>query len=371
MALPFFRKDRNKPESETAPRSSGLRTTTLNSGLTVGSAALNHSGIVVDEMGDGADSTLGDIAILYASGQTENVEATLRNLLAENNLRVWHMLFDYYRLGQRQTDFDRLGLDYAMRFESSPPAWTAGQQDSKKTGPKETSRPLVLPPKLDSATGEKLGNILSSLDKSATLLLDFSKVSEVAPQGAQSVSDMLANCRKNKLKFQVSGADSIVNLLRSRMHAEPEIQAYWQMLMAVYQLLGKQTEFEDMAVDFAVTFELSPPSWETVQAAQEVAAPEPEMPKDAFILSGIISDAHQNQINNLMQYAQNHANVVVDCSSVSRIDYAYIGNLIGQLMQLLGSGKTITLQGQNALVNELFRTMGIDQLANLIPAKLA
>ena len=39
-------------------------------------------------------------------------------------------------------------------------------------------------------------------------------------------------------------------------------------------------------------------------------------------------------------------------------------------MQLLGNGKVITLQGQNALVNELFRMMGIDQLANLIPAKL-
>jgi len=143
------------------------------------------------------------------------------------------------------------------------------------------------------------------------------------------------------------------------------------MLMAVYQLLGKQIEFEDMAVDFAVTFELSPPSWEAVQAAEEVAAPEPEMPKDAFTLSGIISDANQDQISKLMQYAQHHDNIVVDCSTVTRIDYAYIGNLIGQIMQLLGSGKVITLQGQNALINELFRTMGIDQLANLIPAKLA
>ncbi len=370
MPLPFFRKDRSKPEPEPAPRSSGLRTTTLSPALTVGSEALNHSGIVVDEMVGGADSALGDIAILYASGQTENVEATLKNLLAENNLRIWHMLFDYYRLGQRQTDFDRLGLDYAMRFESSPPAFTAGQPDAKKSSQKATSRPLVLPPTLDGTTGEKLGNILSSLDKGASLQLDFSKVSEVEPQGAQSVSDMLATSRKHKLKFQVSGAGSMVNLLRSRMHAEPGIQAYWQMLMAVYQLLGKQTEFEDMAVDFAVTFELSPPSWETVQAAEEVAAPEPEMPKNAFSLSGVISDANQDQISKLMQYAQNHVNVVVDCSTVSRIDYAYIGNLIGQLMQLLGSGKVITLQGQNALVNELFRTMGIDQLANLVPAKL-
>jgi anti-anti-sigma regulatory factor len=371
MALPFFRKDRSKPEPEpVAPGSEG-RTSTLNTGLTIGSNALGHDGIVVEETGSGADAGIGEAAILYASGQTDSVETSLKSLLAENNLRAWHMLFDFYQIHRRQAEFDRLGLDYVMRFESSPPVWKSEQRDTKNTTKKETSRPLVLPARLDDTIGEKLGNILSSLDKkNTTLQLDFSKVNDVEPQGAQAVADMLAASRKSKIKFQVSGASTMLDLLRSRMHAEPEIQAYWLMLMAVFQLLGKQTEFEDMAVDFAVTFELSPPSWENVQAAQEVAAPEPEMPKDAYTLSGVISDANPNQISMLMQYAQSHANIVVDCSEVTRIDYAYIGNLIGHLMQLLGNGKAVTLQGQNALINELFRTMGIDQLATLVPAKL-
>lgn len=371
MALPFFRKDRSKPEPEPKAPGTGPRTTTLNPGLTIGSDALNHAGIVVEEVGGGADSAIGEAAILYASGQAENVETLLKSLLVENNPRAWHMLFDFYRINRRQTDFDRLALDYAMRFESSPPVWESGQRNAQKTGKKETSRPLVLPPRLDGTIGEKLGHILSSLEKNTTLQLDFSKVGEIYPEGAQAVADMLAASRKTKLKFQVSGAGGMIDLLRSHMHAEPEIQAHWLMLMAIYQLLGKQPEFEDMAVDFAVAFELSPPSWENVQAAQEVAAPEPEMPKDAFSLTGIISDASQDQVSRLMQYAQSHVDVVVDCSAVTRIDYAYVGHLIGQLMQLLGSGKTITLQGQNTLVNELFRTMGIDQLANLVPAKLA
>jgi anti-anti-sigma regulatory factor len=371
MALPFFRKDRSKPEPEPKPPGSEQHTTTLNPALTIGSDALLHGGIVVEEVGGGAaDSAIGEAAILYASGQAENVETLLKSLLAETNPRIWHMLFDFYRIHRRQADFDRLALDYAMRFESSPPVWESGQRDPQKASKKETSRPLVLPVRLDQTISEKLGNILSSLDKSTTLQLDFSKVSEIYPEGAQGVSDMLATSRKRNLKFQVSGAGSMTDLLRSRMHSEPAIQAYWLMLMAIYQLLGKQTEFEDMAVDFAVAFELSPPSWENVQAAQEVAAPEPEMPKDAFSLTGVISDASQDQISRLIQYAQPRSDVVVDCSAVTRVDYAYIGHMIGELMQLLGSGKVLTLQGQNALVNELFCTMGIDQLANLVPAKL-
>lgn len=370
MALPFFRKDRNKPEPEpVAPASaSAQRTTTLNPALsTIGTGTPMHHGIVVEEAGAGADSAIGEIAILYASGQADNIEPALKNLLAENDLRVWHMLFDFYRLTRRQADFDRLGLDFAMRFESSPPAWQEAQQQTLDQ--QATTRLLSLPPQLDGTTGDKLVNILSSLDKHTVLQLDFSKVIDPGPEGAQSVANLLVASRKQKIKFQVSGASKMTELLRARMHAEPGVQAYWQLLMAIYQLLGKQTEFEDMAVDFAVAFELSPPSWEAAQAAEEVAAPAPELPKDAFVLSGVV-DANQGQIAQLSQYAQSRKQIMVDCTAVTRVDYAYVGNMIGLFMQLLGNGKTITLQGQNALVNELFITMGIDQLATLIPARL-
>lgn len=365
MALPFFRKDRKK--TEPSPDGAGPATASPNSMFSVGSSALNQA-IVVEEVGGGADTGIGEIAILYAGGQMENVEAALRTHLVENNTRIWHMLFDFYRLTDRKADFDRLGLDFAMRFESSPPAWQSQNAD-QKAARKETARPLSLPAQLVAGIGEKLSNILTSLDKNVLLRLDFSKVVEVDPDGAQGVADMLQSSRSNKIKFQVSGSSSIIDLLRSRMHANPDVQSYWLMLMSIYQLLGKQTEFEDMAVDFAVTFEVSPPSWEDVQAAQEVAVPEPEIPTDAYKLSGVIAEG-SDQIAQLMQYAQPRSEVVIDCTSLVRVDYAYVGEFIGQLMQLLGNGKAVVLQGQNALVNELFCTMGIDQLSTLIPAKL-
>jgi anti-anti-sigma regulatory factor len=325
---------------------------------------------VVEEVGGSAESAIDEAAMLYASNQSENAETLLKNLLAGNDQRAWHMLFDLYRLSQREAEFEKLALNFAMRFECSPPVWKAPEEKNKKD--KGVSRPLVLPAKLDASIGEKMGHVLTSLQKDSTLQLDFSHVESIDQEGAQGMADMLTQTRKskNKLKFQVSGASSIIDLLKSRMQSEPAAQGYWQMLLAVYQLLGKQNEFEDLAVDFAVSFELSPPSWENVQAAQEVAAPAAEIPKDAYVLKGVISEASQDQIAKLMQYAESHAEVVVDCSGVTRVDYGYVGHLIGQLMQLLGNGKAITLQGQNALVNELFRAMGIHQLANLVPAKL-
>ena len=367
MAIPFFRKDRNKPEAE-AEQAQKAEATTGTDFTTLMRSPSGDLGIVVEESGSAGESVIDEAAMLYASNQPENAEALLKTLLPGNDQRAWHMLFDLYRLSQRETDFEKLALEFAMRFESSPPVWKAREEKNNKA--KGVSRPLVLPAKLDGGIGTKLGQILASLEKDATLQLDFSQVKEVDEAGAQAMADMLGKTRKTKLKFQVSGASSIIELLKSRTRPEPGTQGYWQMLLAVYQLLGRQDDFENLAVDFAVAFELSPPSWENVQAAQEVAAPAAEIPTDAFIFKGVISEASQDQVAQLMKYADSRTDVVVDCSAVTRVDYAYVGNLIGQLMQLLGNGKTITLQGQNALVNELFRIMGIDQLARIVPAKL-
>ena len=366
MAIPFFRKERSKPEQQPAKQQAPAEE--AHDFTTIGEPLGHGHGIMVEEVGGSAESAIDEAAMLYASNQMDQAEAALKSLLTGNDQRAWHMLFDLYRINQREANFEKLALEYAMRFECSPPVWK-GREDNKKKD-KGVSRPLTLPAELTAGIGDKFGQIISSLGKGSTLQLDFSNVATLDGSGAQDVADLLTKTRKSKLKFQVSGSSNVIELLKSRMQAEPAEQGYWQMLLAIYQLLGKQDDFENMAVDFAVTFELSPPSWENVEAAQEVAAPEPEIPSDAFALSGLLSEASQDQINKLMQYAQFHSDVVVDCSAVTRVDYGYVGNLIGQLMQLLGSGKAITLQGQNALVNELFRIMGIDQLATLVPAKL-
>jgi len=42
----------------------------------------------------------------------------------------------------------------------------------------------------------------------------------------------------------------------------------WLMLLDLYQHLGMRAEFEEAAVNYAVTFEISPPSWEPQPGAE-------------------------------------------------------------------------------------------------------
>lgn len=369
MAIPFFRKDRNKPEKEAPPYpgndppSKGL--------TTFGSALPDNHGIVVEEVGGTPETALDEAAMLYASNHADNAEDTLKSLLGGNEPRAWHMLFDLYRLADRESEFEQLAEQYALKFETSPP-----NLSKKQTGlpaPAKAGKTLSFDTRLDAAAGGRLKDELSAASKGDILLLDLSRITVLEPAGAAHLAEGLANAKKTQASLQISGVSQLVDTLKGKLNSDRGTNAWWLLLLAIYQLLGKQSEFEDLAVDYAMHFEVSPPSWESVKTAQEVlapASPAHSTAPDAFKLKGVISEASQNQIAALLQYAQSKQEVAIDCSEVTRVDYAYIGSLISHLMQLLGSGKTITLRGQNALVNELFRAMGIDQLAKLEPAKL-
>ena len=41
-----------------------------------------------------------------------------------------------------------------------------------------------------------------------------------------------------------------------------EQRPYWALLFEVYILQGRMEEFEELGLEYAVAFEISPPSWE-------------------------------------------------------------------------------------------------------------
>jgi anti-anti-sigma regulatory factor len=322
--------------------------------------------IVVEEMGGGSASSAKDeAAILYASGQFEATEATLKALLENRDQGVWAMLFDLYRLTAKKKEFEQLAMDYALKFESSPPVWPDGPQ-GLDAADAETAV-VALPPILDEFAAQQLSDEIGAAGKDTPLRLDFSLTHETQPTGAERVAQTLNQTRKGKHKLQISGIKGLIQTLQAQTEAHTDQTGPWLLLLAVYQLLGRQEEFEDLAVNYAVLFEVSPPSWETTAVAKEVVARLP-VDKDACVWSGLISGEHAKAYSQLLDHASTRNPVVVDLSAVTRIDYASVSGLISALMNILGSGKAIVLQGQNSLVDALFQSMGVQHMAELRPA---
>ena len=370
MAIPFFRKGKDKPPADIAARVTGTPAPSIGNPPTKGlyTWASGASGIMVQESSGVPQSAIDEAAIFYASNQIDATEEALTSLLTSDDVRAWHMLFDLYRILGREKDFEQIALDYAVRFETSPPVWRSPNLKKTLAAPASTH---AFPALLDAASVQALNLALADADKNSPVLLDFACIQLVDEKGADACIATLEAARTSKRKLQVSGVDRLIQLLLDLNRATQSRPVHWLFLLQLYQLLGRQNEFEDLAVDYAVRFEVSPPSWVTAPAVQVVEAPAAIPAGDAFTLSGEITPANNAGLQELKTYAAGHADVVVDMAQVTRVDYASVSQLISLLMQFLTTGKNITLRGHNALVHELFRVMGIDQMVQLVPGKLA
>jgi ABC-type transporter Mla MlaB component len=368
VALPFFKKGKDKtlppahkPAPAPAPATDPQATQTL---MTMD---MGGSGIVVEETTGAPQSPVDEAAILYASGQAEVAERLLTDVLQTDDRRAWHMLFDLYSIQNREKEFEKLALDYAMRFETSPPVWQKiGGSGSSKPQQAQTAS-LELPGLLNKTAAAALQEGIAATAKSDVVRIDFSHIEMVDESGADECVRILSAARKAKRKLQVSGVDRFIALLQDLNRATHSRAVHWLLLLELYQTLGQQENFEDLAVDYAVRFEVSPPSWSEVQAAEVIQTTPAEVPDDALVLSGEITPANDSVLQQVGSYAATHQEVLVDLTQVTRVDYGSVSHFISVLMQCLGSGKAITLRGHNALIHELFRVMGIDQLAHLIP----
>lgn len=371
MALPFFKKSKDKAPPPATRKPAPVATLEsaddlppTGTWLTMDTGA---AGIVVEESSGAPQSPVDEAAILYASGQYEVVETLLKGVLADGDRRAWHMLLDLYGVQGRETDFEQMAVDYAVRFETSPPLWQGMSPNTPAKQQQAETASLELPGLLDKNAATTLKEGIAAAPKGATARIDFSRIAMVDEGGAEACAEVLSNARKTKRKLQVSGVDTLIALLQDLIRATHSRAAHWLLLLELYQTLGQQDDFENLAVDYAVHFEVSPPSWVAVQAAEVVKAQPTEPQNGVLCLTGEITPAHDAALQQFSSYAASQSNVVVDLSQVTRIDYGSVSQFISVLMQCLGNGKTITLRGHNALIHELFRVMGIDQLAQLIP----
>jgi ABC-type transporter Mla MlaB component len=366
VALPFFKKNKDKTPSP-AQKSSAATAADDLPGETLLTMNMGASGIVVEETSGAPQSQVDEAAILYASGQPDMAERLLQEVLETGDRRAWHMLFDLYSIQNREKEFEKLALDYAMRFESSPPVWQKIGGNAAPSPQQAQAASLELPSLLDKSAAATLREGIDATDKKSAVRIDFSHIEMVDETGASECTQILAAARKAKRKLQVSGVDRLTALLQDLNRATHSRAVHWLLLLELYQTLGQMDNFENLAVDYAVRFEVSPPSWSEVQAAVVVQAAPAESRDDALRLSGEITPANDSALQQFSSYAATHNDVLIDLAQVTRVDYGSVSQFISVLMQCLGSGKTITLRGHNALIHELFRVMGIDQLAHLVP----
>lgn len=327
---------------------------------------------------DPIDADVEQAAVLYANAQDDAVRALLEDAVRVHNFgpgeRLWMMLFDLYRLTGQKAAFEALEIDYARAFEKSPPTWRDRSRTATAAKPAPVPGSVLFAGEMTGDNDAGFDAAMQALEKSPRLRLDLSRVTTIDAAGCNRLLTLLQKARKMKREVELLGRDNLGALLEPCVETgRAESPDCWLLLLELHQLQGRQDAFEELAVDFAVTFEVSPPSWEAQRVAaaeappaaaeapaSDVAAPE------AYALLGEIKAA---RFTDLPAFADAHDLVVVDCAGITRIDFVSAGVLLNVLTTVRRSGKQIVFRHPNQLVAELFGVVGLKAVAEIIPAK--
>lgn len=315
-------------------------------------------------------------AMLYSIDQAEAASGALEAAIRGNELgrygpRAWGMLFELYQIEGRRQDFDRLAVEYAAKFETSPPTWVAGDEPAT-VAPKPVNKSSVsLSGALNAKAQETLKQVFKIAERSPAVRIEVGKVTEVDEHGCGLLNAVLKQMKKARKECLLGGADKLAALVaKSAVPGERRNEQAWMLLLDLYQQIGNQEAFEEAAVNYAVTFEVSPPSFE-VPKNRPTAKPEPEVEVETegddagCALEGVITSATDGAFAVIRAHAEGAAEVIVDVSRLLRMDFVAATNLMNLVNALTAAQKKVRLIKASHLLTALWEVIGLDRVARV------
>ena len=337
------------------------------------------------EEGSGHDipAAIEEAAILFANGQIEEAHARASKAIEQEDLgawklQMWLMLFDLMQSLGRKQEFEEKALDFVVKFERSPPPWVDAPTAAARGNPSLRTGGLAhvaLTGVLGAQSAAALDQLKKAAERQPKLRLDFAKLQSIEPAGCTLLRDTLRAFKAGKKDVYLTGEARIQQLLREAAKAGDKSvdAAVWLLLLDLYQMLGMHDEFEEAAVDYAVTYEVSPPSWEAppprpkpLEASQPIAL---ETGDDAFHLVGEVAGQSDQLFTDIAAYAGGANPVTLELAATKRIDFVNAGRLLNVLEKQQAEGKELVIRGAGEMIIALFAVMGITRIARIIPRK--
>ena len=326
-----------------------------------------------------AASIIEDTVILFANGQVEQALATLSRSVREESLgelsfQGWLMLLDLYQHLGMAAEFEVLALKFSVRFERSPPAWLEAREHCDAALDPSDIGSFALSGVLSKASAPELEKLRRAAAARPAVRVECGNLESFDGPGCGLLRDALLSFRDGGKEVLLSGEAQLLRLLEDACRpkrVETE-RAAWALLFEIYRILDFKDKFEEAAVNYAVTFEVSPPSWEAKPGAEakRAALARPfEAADQALALSGELAGASDVLAKQLRDWAAANNMLVIDISEVRRVDFVTAGLMFKVLSKLNKEGTTIQIRGASELIHALFRIMGIEKVARIIPRR--
>jgi len=352
------------------------------------------------------DPELDEAVIAFANADFELCEQSLSTLTGPSGARAghaetWLVLFDLYRAIGQQSKFESLALDYAQQFGWSAPQWfsmpklvadAARAEERPRASSAGRQVGWVCPEIVDSDTVAKLRS--QTLQMPLPWIFDWGNLKSIDPEACARMSELFRTWIGQRLDMRWRNGEQLFTVLGDAAptgvrDADP---AYWQLRLDALRMTNRPDQFDEAAIDYCVTYEVSPPSWEPAQCQVRVSGAEYSTTSPPLsVVSDVSTSFVESQLNedpNLVQVATMELSgqlvggiddtmkkmnaelgsssiVNVSCSKLIRVDFIAAGDLLNWVLARRGENRTVSFIEAHRLVALFFGAMGITEHAKV------
>ena len=403
-----------KPYSFPRPSAAPVVSRALDGG---GSGFSSSRLFAVELSDDTSDPDLEDAAIRFANGDDVGAESGLLDALRGNDVpvdlaEIWTAaLFDFYRATGQQARFDGIAIDFAERFGRSAPAWfSMPEQLNLKTASALASasvdappdKPVwACPPTLDVSAMGVLHQALA--DAPLPWFLNWSLLASIKPDALDLLSQLFASWCSQRVRLRFGGAENLDKALRNyTLSGDKAVSTlWWRVRMDALRIMRLQDEFELVALDYCVTYEVSPPAWQDARCEYisdgrslvgspgtggrrpaDATAPGwlrgegsqaltvliglEDVPAAVVELTGEIVGDAADALQKLEAGLQGAGRLVISCARLIRVDFSAAGSILNWVANRESEGCHVQFRDVHRLVGAFFNVIGINEHARVV-----
>jgi hypothetical protein len=375
--------------------------------LTLDGASAELSNPFAVEVSDVAhDPELDEAVIAFANADFEQCEQSLSGLTGRDGDRsshaeTWLVLFDLYRAIGQQHKFESLALDYAQQFGWSAPQWyslprlvaDAASEERPARSRVDGQVGWSCPDYLDADAVARLSS--QCLQMPLPWVFDWTAIKGIDAEASARMSELFRGWIPQKLEMRWLSGEKLFGVLQDAAptgvrDADP---AYWLLRLDALRMTNRPDQFDEAAIDYCVTYEVSPPSWEPAKckvrvSGAQISTTSPPLSvvsevSTSFVESRLSEDNHgQVQVATVelsgqlvgdigetlkrLQTELGAASMVnVNCSRLIRVDFIAAGDLLNWVLARRSENRAVTFVDSHRLVALFFGAMGINEHARV------
>ncbi len=354
------------------------------------------------------DSALEEAAIRFAQADDAGAEAILLQAVGPDGAladhdETWLGLLDLYRATGDSEKFVAASMRYAQRTKRQGPRWVslralardrqaAAATAQAATGPGRpaTAADWFCPPTLGRS---HLGELTRALTAAGGPMwtLDWRALSAIEPDAAAPLKALLAHWNASAVQLRFMGGSRLRSVLEAATPSSDRSVdvIWWQLRMEALRVMHEADDFELAALNYCITYEVSPPPWEDPKGGYESmdgaasaskgsmtpafalermgdATATPTGANDPALIGELIGDSDLPWRRLDAELAGADA-TTISCAALLRVDFAAAGALLSWVTARDERGHRVQFVDAHRLIVAFLGVIGVADHAAIFP----